>query len=143
VHLPTLRRLAQSATELLLLPFEGMHRLGVLKHVDPQRVAYTIFSHQWETRDHPFTDLAQVAENLHCVRTDFLWCDWWCAPQWSRKGAADDSMAMNLFRNTMRTFHKLCLHAALALVVLKRRPSGLYLATRDLAGCTLPPLHVY
>jgi len=120
-----------TSPELLLLPWEYMRAMGVLQLRDPRRTDYTFLSHQWQLPVHPFPDMKQLTEHLDRVSTRFLWLDWFCVPQWSRDWSA---VSQSIFAQTMVSFHSLCFNAADALVVLKRRDSGITMAEEDLGA---------
>lgn len=99
-----LKRFLRVAPELLLLPWEYMRAMGALRVLDPRRAVFTFFSHQWQSQPHPFPDLLQISEHLNAIETPYMWCDWYCVPQWSRKpGCA--STILHLFEQTMSSFH--------------------------------------
>ena len=69
---------------LLLLPWDILRKMGVLKVRDPTKAKFTFISHQWCTREHPFPDALQMTEHISGVTTPYIWLDWYCAPQWTR-----------------------------------------------------------
>lgn len=67
---------AANYPELLLLPWERMRAMGVVKLLNPVDTEYTFLSHQWQTPEHPWPDLLQVTEHLKYIRTPWIWADW-------------------------------------------------------------------
>ena len=131
-----LKYFAQNYPELLLLPWEIMKKMGVIRLVNPQSIEYTYLTHQWDTAVHPWSDGSKLVENIGRVSTPYVWVDWLCAPQWSRLPSSPekDEVACLIFKNTLRSVHRLCFHAATSMVLLKRRKHGLYSATWDISS---------
>ena len=77
VDVQKLRRLASVQPTLLLLPWEMMKKMGVLRFVSPRNIAYTYISHHWESREHPWPNGLVILENLDRITTPYLWADWW------------------------------------------------------------------
>mmetsp|Transcript_40171 Transcript_40171/g.106300 ORF Transcript_40171/g.106300 Transcript_40171/m.106300 type:complete len:622 (+) Transcript_40171:27-1892(+) len=125
-----IKRLAVGSSELLLLPWEIMRKMGVLCRRQPAVTEYTFISHQWQHISHPWPDLLQLTEHMHLIRTPFAWVDWFCVPQWSR---GNSSIADCIFTATMASFPTLCYHAVDAITVLKRC-DGLRLAEVNLGA---------
>ena len=62
-----LRHLAAQFPELLLLPWEHMRKMGVVKQLQLKGLSYTFFTHQWEDPEHPFRDLKQIVRTHPAV----------------------------------------------------------------------------
>ena len=108
--------------ELMLLPWEHQRRMGTVTAADPAKLTYAFVSHQWETPEHPFPDLKQVTEHLAAVKDAYIWLDWYCVPQWSRKASPypEDPLAVTVFLMTMQSFHRLCALSTTSLAIVKR-----------------------
>lgn len=134
-----LRYLARECPALLLLPWEMMRKIGVVVRLNVFDAHYTFISHQWEQRASPFAPpAAKICEHIEAIETPWVWCDWWCVPQWSRGDGwvgGPDLLSLSIFKATMASFHQICYLASDAFCLCKRlQHHGLYFGEHDLGA---------
>mmetsp|Transcript_30507 Transcript_30507/g.64211 ORF Transcript_30507/g.64211 Transcript_30507/m.64211 type:complete len:171 (+) Transcript_30507:511-1023(+) len=112
-----------------------MRRMGAVVRKRITDTRYTFISHQWEQPTCPFgNEPAKLTQHLHLVTTPYVWIDWFCTPQWSRRAdwtGGPDRLSECIFETTMSSFHKLCFMASNAVCLLKRVPTGLRFGPED------------